>query len=419
MKRDLFYIPPEWNDIPLFGFGLLLFAWLALSGIILLRQVRKFGWKNAETQSHLITTLVVSALISFVAPRLMVMEHGEVLGIPIRGYGVMLLLAVVSGVALALYRAQKQNVPPEAIQSLTLWLFVFGIVGARLFFVIQKWDEFRQSTLVGTIVSIASITQGGLVVYGSFLGACVGFLLFVRRHRLPTLPLADVIAPSLLLGLAIGRIGCLLNGCCYGGICHYPWGLSFPPTSPPYLEQIVDGTLFGFELEQTDIGVRLIRVDPHSAAGGAHLPEGTTISHLNGVVVRTVKDAQQQLFRSNLQLFVETSDGRQFVLDTPKASRAVHPTQIYSATNALVLLLAILAWEPLFRWSGMVIASTLTLYPLTRALLEMIRVDEKGIAGTGMTISQHVSLLLAIAVVALWCYVFVRRQPRSYRVTQE
>ena len=67
--------------------------------------------------------------------------------------------------------------------------------------------------------------------------------MFVYKHKLPGLAMSDLIAPGVLLGMAIGRIGCLLNGCCYGGACDLPWAVEFPYGTPPFRQQVVDGQL--------------------------------------------------------------------------------------------------------------------------------------------------------------------------------
>ena len=82
------------------------------------------------------------------------------------------------------------------------------------------------------IFAVVNVAAGGLVVYGSFIGAMLGLGLFWRRYRMPLLATADLIAPSMLLGLALGRVGCLLNGCCYGVPCDLPWKVTFPWSSP-------------------------------------------------------------------------------------------------------------------------------------------------------------------------------------------
>ena len=95
----------------------------------------------------------------------------------------------------------------------------------------------------------------------------------------------------------------------------------------------------------------------------------------------------------------------------PARSRPVHPTQIYGSINALLICLFLLAYGPFRRRDGEVFALMLTIYPITRFLLEIIRTDEGAVLGTGLTISQNVSLLIILAIVGLW--IFVLKQPRG------
>ena len=91
------------------------------------------------------------------------------------------------------------------------------------------------------IFAIVNVAGGGLVVYGAFFGGMLGLGLFWWRHRVPLLATADLIAPSMLLGLALGRVGCLLNGCCYGGPCDLPWKVTFPWNSPVHQHEAEQG----------------------------------------------------------------------------------------------------------------------------------------------------------------------------------
>src|SRR5690606_32190921 len=112
-------------------------------------------------------------------------------GLPVQGYGMMLLLAVVLGVWLAVYRARQMGVDPEIIYTITFWVFIGGIIGARGFYVAEYYDHFLrydsqgQLLLKDTILAMVNITKGGLVVYGSFLGASVAFGILAWRNRLP------------------------------------------------------------------------------------------------------------------------------------------------------------------------------------------------------------------------------------------
>ena len=172
--------------------------------------------------------------IAFVLPLLC-----EPRGLPIRGYGMMMLLAVLSGMGLAAYRARRVGVDPEMIFTLAFWMILPGILGARAVYVCEYW--FRDSGRV-----YAGMRSWGLALCRRqhcrrragrlrlIFRAMLGLGLFWWRHRVPLLATADLIAPSLLLGLALGRVGCLLNGCCYGGPCDLPWGdFSLEQPCPP------------------------------------------------------------------------------------------------------------------------------------------------------------------------------------------
>src|SRR6516164_6903216 len=147
-------------------------------------------------------------------------------GIKVFGYGMMLFLAFLASMNLAAWRARREKLDPEVIYDLSLWLFMGGLIGARLFYVIQYWGD-----RIRTIADIFRIWEGGIVLYGSIIGGTAAFFLYRAIRRFPLLPLLDVVAPSLALGIAVGRIGCFLNGCCYGDLCTLPWGTSFPHDS--------------------------------------------------------------------------------------------------------------------------------------------------------------------------------------------
>src|SRR5207302_1005082 len=109
-----------------------------------------------------------------------------------------------------------EGIAKEYIQDLAIWIFVGGIAGARIVYMIQYHISFWP------ITNFFRIWEGGLVFYGSAIGGVVGYLLayvfVIRKHGLSTWKMADIIAPSCAIGLCIGRFGCLFNGCCYGGV---------------------------------------------------------------------------------------------------------------------------------------------------------------------------------------------------------
>lgn len=160
------------------------------------------------------------------------------LGIPIFGYGLMLSMALLGSIELAARRACRERLDTEIIYGMALWVVVGGLLGARSFYVAQYWG-----TRVRTFWEIFRIWEGGIVFYGSVIGATVAFFAFRARHKFPIRALLDVIAPSTALGIAFGRVGCFLNGCCYGDRCDLPWAVRFPAKTGPWFSQVNRGLL--------------------------------------------------------------------------------------------------------------------------------------------------------------------------------
>ncbi|MGB9741561.1 MAG: prolipoprotein diacylglyceryl transferase [candidate division WOR-3 bacterium] len=146
-------------------------------------------------------------------------------------YGVMLFISFVLGIWIVESRAKRFGVEPKKITDLALWVLLAVVLGARLFYVAFHWDEFRHD-LAG-IFRFWGNPPGlsGLMFYGGFLGAFTAGLIYVWLNRLPLLKLLDAVAPALVLGEGFTRIGCFLNGCCFGKPTASPLGLVFPPYS--------------------------------------------------------------------------------------------------------------------------------------------------------------------------------------------
>src|SRR5450432_3377082 len=137
----------------------------------------------------------------------------------------MIALAFVFGLWTATRRARRENISSEAIADVTLWIMVGTILGARAAYVLTYWnDEFAGQP----VSEIFAIWHGGLVYYGGLIGATVAAMIYFRWKKLPLWKMTDVFAPSVALGSVFGRIGCLLNGCCYGRACDLPWAIHFP-----------------------------------------------------------------------------------------------------------------------------------------------------------------------------------------------
>jgi phosphatidylglycerol:prolipoprotein diacylglycerol transferase len=261
--------------------------------------------------------------------------------ISIFGYGVMLFFAFLLSMNLAAWRARREKLDPELIYDMSLWVLIGGLVGARLFYVWQYWG-----IRIHRVWEIFQVWNGGIVFYGSIMGGVLAFFVYRWLRPFPLRPVLDVLAPALALGIAIGRLGCFLNGCCYGDQCDLPWAVRFP--------------------------------GPRSGVAGS-LPW------------------LDQVHRGQIP-------------ETAEWSLPVHPTQIYSTVDGLVLLGLLSAYFPLRRRDGEVMALLMVTYPISRFLIEALRNDE-GVFFAGMTISQNVSVLLLVCGLAFWAY--LSRQPRT------
>lgn len=437
MLQTLFLIPPSIGGVPLFGFGIISALWLAWCVVYAILFGRKQGFN-----SELLSSLGVMALIEFmlvvVVPGIMEKgPDGEPVGIAIRGYGVMFLLGIVSGVGLSVYRGKRVGMQPELIYSLALWIFVAGMVGARGFYVIEYWDKgFQRETMMETIKAVLNITQGGLVVFGGLIGALGAILVFANKHKLPLLPLADMAAPGMMLGLAFGRIGCFMNGCCFGDVCEAPWAVEFPAGTAPHMRQVEQGRAFGFlligrpEKAQPEKGTadsptpRIVATIAGVAAGSqaekAGLKVGEVVEEINGMPTPTLEDARQALFESYQQravtpMRITTDQGQRDIEPVAgifEHSLPTHPAQIYASIDALLATLLLLAFTPLSRRDGETFALFLTVHPISRFLLEQIRIDEPGMFGTSLSISQHISIVLLGLGVCLWIY--IERRPAGF-----
>lgn len=141
----------------------------------------------------------------------------------IRWYGIFVALGFLAGFLLASYRARRRGIPVEAMSDLLFWTMLSGILGARALYVAQNWSEFAANP-----AEIIRIDHGGLVFYGGFAAALLAVVALCRIRKFPLFVVGDILAPVVPLGQAFGRIGCLLNGCCFGrvydGCCalHYP-----------------------------------------------------------------------------------------------------------------------------------------------------------------------------------------------------
>ena len=137
-------------------------------------------------------------------------------------YGVFVAAAFFLSIGLAMREARRRGLDPDRMLDLAFWVTLSAIVGARLLFIVVEYRYFLEHPL-----RVFKIWEGGLVFYGGFLLATAAALVFTRRYGLDPLEVGDVVAPALAAGQAVGRLGCLSAGCCYGKPTQVPWGITF------------------------------------------------------------------------------------------------------------------------------------------------------------------------------------------------
>ncbi len=149
---------------------------------------------------------------------------------PVYSYGAMISLGIIAGTALAWYLARRDGGKyTDNVLDLVLYVVIAGIIGARALYVIFEWNFYGSN-----LKEIFALWHGGLSVQGAVFGGLLMVIYYSRKHKLPFWEFADYLAPGLLMGQAIGRMGCFLNGCCYGIPTDTFLGVVYPPGTDAY-----------------------------------------------------------------------------------------------------------------------------------------------------------------------------------------
>jgi phosphatidylglycerol:prolipoprotein diacylglycerol transferase len=344
---------------------------------------------------------------------------------PLYGYGFMLLSAYFFCTWLAVRVARRDGIPTESLHDLAICLIGGGILGARITYVARYWGGFRDDWL-----QTIQFWDGGLIFYGSIPAALLGYIGFYwfvyRKHGVSNWKMADLIAACTALGLCLGRVGCLLNGCCYGNVaCTECPAVSFPLPAAPRYDMVKRGyqTPAGFVTHPGTTAVAA--VEPGSAAAQAGLRPDDVIVAVNpsdpqarrqiatyGDLAYALAGPGQEGWprgRNDLELAVVTSRGQEKTLG-PFVPRGIglHPTQIYESISMALLLFFLLSYYPFKRRDGMVMVLFMIGYAVHRLLNETLRTDTE-IVAFGMTFSQNISILVIVAAVVLG--IFTPRRP--------
>jgi prolipoprotein diacylglyceryl transferase len=156
--------------------------------------------------------------------------------VPIYSYGVMLGTSMIVGWFLAMRLAKQDGIPQEQAGAIYMWTAVWSIVGARILYIITNLNEFD------SVIDIFKVWRGGLVAYGGMIGGFLASWYGCHKRGIKLLRWADVAAPSVVLGTAITRMGCLLFGCDYGRRADgLAWAIRFPKGSPAWQDHIQQG----------------------------------------------------------------------------------------------------------------------------------------------------------------------------------
>jgi len=323
--------------------------------------------------------------------------HPELFQLPfvhvtVKSYGTMMVIGFLVAVWLMRRLMRREGQNPEDITNLALYALIAGVVGARIMYVIDYWPSYRDDPL-----SVFAVWQGGLVYLGGVILAIIVVLLYLRLRHLPVRTYMDVLSIGLMLGLSFGRIGCFLNGCCFGKVTDLPLGVRFPYGSPAYLNQVFPNPDRGRDVPLLDLPAGFYG---YLGENGQWYP---------------VEDEKAK-WRAGLKPWrLLTDEERDQVTRGPYQALPVHPTELYSSANAAVLCLILcLFWRRIGRLRpGTTFSLMFILYGSARFVLETLRddnpfLDEWWTIYRGGTESQNLGIYMAAAGLVLLIVFWIR-----------
>jgi len=171
----------------------------------------------------------------------------------VHSYGVLAALGITIGTVLIFREGRRHGLDSKRLWDLCFWTLAAGFGGSRLLYVVLHAGEFADACAGGAAAghrlwgctAAFRVWEGGLVFYGGGIASLLTVAWFCRREGWSFLRLGDVLAPGIALGHALGRVGCLAAGCCFGKACTLPWAVTFGPGSVAYQELAAEGALAG------------------------------------------------------------------------------------------------------------------------------------------------------------------------------
>jgi prolipoprotein diacylglyceryltransferase len=375
----------------------------------------------------------------------------------VKSYGLMMVVGFLSAVALIRHLSRDITPSPHLITNAALYSLIAGVVGARVFYVLHHFDQFSEN-----LPSVFAIWNGGLELLGGVILAITIIFFYLWYHKLPIRQYLDILAIGLMLALAFGRIGCFLNGCCFGKPTRLPWGVHFPYGSFAYHSQIYPDPErnrpdphLELPAEYFDYAERFFSVE---LAFQSELDNGMVSKDLRSEFknnrISLSRYARVSIEEKGMRWLITDRANKYNVAkstarldiygkinylkrydDLTEAQKAevaygkyrclsVHPTQLYSSANAAFLCLILyLFWRraktlqnskdaaKLCIQPGCTFALMFIVYGITRFFIEFLR-DDNPFEFDSMTISQVISAVLIVAGGGLML-IFQKIKPRS------
>lgn len=230
MRPILWEIPA----VPLWGWLLLLAGFFGLSAYWGVGDAAAEATSAEERRRRVRATLLMN-LAFFVVGAVVVWRLGDALNrpLPVRAYGLMLVVAFGAGMIYLQRGARGSSLQPDGVVDLILGLLLVSVLSSRVLYILLNWGSYA-----GHWQEVFRVWEGGLSFHGGLIGGILWVAWYAWRRRVRFLWLADLMTPALALGYAFARIGCFLNGCCYGTPTHLPWAIRFqdPPLSGHWTE---------------------------------------------------------------------------------------------------------------------------------------------------------------------------------------